>query len=46
METYNELAVAVEEMGLEINTKKTKALIQSRMTNKQIHCITLVGEIT
>jgi hypothetical protein len=34
METYNELAVAVKEMGLEISTNKTKLLIQSRMANK------------
>jgi hypothetical protein len=38
------LAIAAKEMGLEINTNKTKLLIQSRRADKQIHSITLMGE--
>jgi hypothetical protein len=34
-ETYNELAVA-KEMGLEINTNKTKLLIQGQRADKQV----------
>jgi lipid A disaccharide synthetase len=43
-EMYNELATAAKEMDLEINTNKTKLLIQSRRTDKQLHSITLMGE--
>jgi hypothetical protein len=43
-ETYNELAIAAKDMGLEINTNKTKLLIQSRRADKQIHSITSTGE--
>jgi sorting nexin-29 len=42
-EIYNELAIAAKEMGLGINTNKTKLLIQSRRADKQIHSITLMG---
>jgi hypothetical protein len=38
------LAIATKEMGLEINTNKTKLLIQSRRADKQINSITLMGE--
>jgi sorting nexin-29 len=43
-EIYNELATAPKEMGPEINTNKTKLLIQSRRVDKQLHGITLMGE--
>jgi hypothetical protein len=33
-------------MGLEINTNKTKLLIQSRRADKKMHSITLMGETT
>jgi hypothetical protein len=39
----NELAIAAKEMGLEINTDKTKLLIQSRRADEQILIITLMG---
>jgi hypothetical protein len=38
------LATAAKEMGLEINTNKTKLLIQSRRADKQIHGKTLMRE--
>jgi hypothetical protein len=38
------LAIAAKEMGLEINTNKTKLLIQSRRADEQIYSITLMGE--
>jgi sorting nexin-29 len=44
-EIYNELAIPAKEMCLEINTNKTKLLIQSRRADKQIHTITLMGEM-
>jgi hypothetical protein len=43
-EIYRELAITAKEMGLEINTDKTKLLIQSRKADKQIHGITLKGK--
>jgi hypothetical protein len=43
-EIYNELAIATKEMGLEINTNKTKLLTQSRRADKQTHSITLMGK--
>jgi hypothetical protein len=39
------LAISAKEMGLEINTNKTKLLVQSRRANKQIY-ITIVMEET
>lgn len=43
-EIYNELAIAVKEISLEINTNKTKLLIQSWRADKQIHKVTLMKE--
>jgi hypothetical protein len=43
-EIYNELPIAAKERSLEINTNKTKLLIQSQRANKPIYSITLMGE--
>jgi hypothetical protein len=38
------LAIAAKQMGLEIDTNKTKFLIQSRRADEQIHNIASMGE--